>query len=154
MNIRLAINDDIDQLIRMRWDFTNEYNKNKIEENQYEYFYMECKSFLLDAISSNRWFVWVADSDGQILSHVYIELINKVPRPGRKTNPFTYMTNVYTLPEHRGNGIGSQILNAIEVWSRQNEYEFIIVWPSEWSTEFYERNGYKQCKEPMELVLE
>lgn len=154
MNYRLAINDDIDQLIRMRWDFTNEYNTNKIEEDQYEGFYLECKSFLTEAISSNKWFVWVADSDGQILSHIYIQLIDKVPRPGRKTNQFTYMTNVYTLPDFRGKEIGSQLLKEIEGWSRRNKYEFIIVWPSDWSIEFYERNGYKQCKEPMELILE
>ncbi|SUA95719.1 Uncharacterised protein [Paenibacillus thiaminolyticus] len=27
MNIRLATNEDVDQLIRMRWDFTNEYRE-------------------------------------------------------------------------------------------------------------------------------
>lgn len=138
----------------MRWDFTNEYRESPIEEDQYDAFYVECKSFLIEAINSNRWFIWVAESDSQILSHIYIEIVNKVPRPGRKTNPFTYMTNVYTLPEHRGKGLGSQILKQIERWSRKNEFEFIIVWPSEWSIEFYERNGYKPCKEPMELMLE
>jgi len=83
-----------------------------------------------------------------------LELIQKVPRPGRTTHPFIYMTNVYTLPEHRGQGLGSKLLKEIEAWSREKEYEFIIVWPSDWSIEFYERNGYKLCKEPMELILE
>ncbi|WP_374019090.1 GNAT family N-acetyltransferase [Paenibacillus thiaminolyticus] len=64
------------------------------------------------------------------------------------------MTNVYTLPEHRGKGLGSQSLKQVERWSRKNEFEFIIVWPSEWSIEFYERNGYKLSKEHMELMLE
>jgi GNAT superfamily N-acetyltransferase len=154
MNIRLATNNDFDQLIRMRWDFTNEYREIKIEEDQYEGFYLECKHFLTEALRSNKWFVWVADFNGLIISHIYIELIDKVPRPGRITHPFTYMTNVYTLPEHRGNGIGSKLIKEIEIWSRKNEYEFIIVWPSDWSIDFYERNGYKHCKEPMELILE
>lgn len=154
MNIRLATNLDIDQLIKMRWDFTNDYSDCPIESNEYEGFYLECREFLTNAIQSNRWYVWVADLEGQLISHVYIELIHKVPRPGRKTNRFTYMTNVYTLPEYRGKGVGSQILKKIETWSRKNEYEFIIVWPSEWSIDFYERNGYQQCKEPMELLLD
>jgi len=154
MNIRLANNKDIDQLIRMRWDFTNEYRENQFEEHQYESFYLECKEFLMNAINSKQWFIWVAELEDKLISHVYIELISKVPRPGQKTNPFTYMTNVYTLPKYRGNGVGSQILKKIESWSRDNEYEFIIVWPSEWSIEFYKRNGYKQCKEPMELILD
>jgi len=154
MNIRLATNEDIDQLVRMRWDFTNEYMESPINEEQYDAFYLECRSFLIEAINSNRWFIWVAEKEGQILSHVYLETINKVPRPGRQTHPFTYMTNVYTLPEHRGMGLGSQILKQVELWSRENKHEFIIVWPSEWSIDFYERNGYKLCKEPMELMFE
>ncbi|MNP46328.1 Acetyltransferase (GNAT) family protein [compost metagenome] len=64
------------------------------------------------------------------------------------------MTNVYTVPDHRGKGIGSRLLKNIEEWAKTNEYEFIIVWPSEWSVDFYERNGYKHCKEPMELITE
>lgn len=153
MNIRLATEKDIDQLIKMRWDFTNEFNETKVGEEEYDLFYQECNSFLIEALRNDRWFIWVAEKDDTILSHVYIEIINKVPRPGRKTNPFTYMTNVYTVPEHRGQQIGSKLLKQIEIWSRKNEYEFIIVWPSEWSTEFYARNGYKLCNEPMEFMF-
>ncbi|TVX93770.1 GNAT family N-acetyltransferase [Paenibacillus agilis] len=154
MNLRLTNADDIEQLVKMRWDFSNEYSQNKFEEDTYEEFALECRSFLKNAIVSDKWFIWVAEQEGLILSHIYIERIDKVPRPGRKTNPFVYMTNVYTLPEHRGNRIGAQLLKKIEEWARTNHYEFIIVWPSEWSVEFYERNGYKRCQEPMELMLD
>ncbi len=153
MNIRLANTNDIDQLIRMRWDFTNEYRESKIEEDGYASFYVECKQFIEAALGGNKWFVWVVEQKGLIVSHIYIELIDKVPRPGRITHPFAYMTNVYTLPEYRGQGIGSKLLDQIKAWSIKNEYEFIIVWPSEWSIDFYERNGYMHCKEPMELMF-
>ncbi|MGG3280052.1 N-acetyltransferase family protein [Paenibacillus solani] len=154
MHIRLANKTDIEQLVRMRWDFTNEYNDKKIDEDQYQDFFLECQSFLQEALSGDRWFIWVAEAEGRIISHIYIELITKVPRPGKKTSPFAYMTNVYTSPIHRGKGIGSRLLKELEEWSKTNKYEFIIVWPSDWSIEFYERSGYKLCKEPMELVIE
>lgn len=153
MNIRLAGVNDIDQLIRMRWDFTDEYKESKIVEDQYESFYAECRQFLTKALGSTKWFVWLAEDDRRVLSHIYIELIDKVPRPGRITRPFAYMTNVYTLPEHRGKGIGSQLLKKIETWARENQYEFIIVWQADWSVAFYERGGYKRCGEAMELML-
>lgn len=153
MHVRLAMDKDFDQLIKMRWDFTNEYNENQVADEHYAAFAEECRTFLEQALDSGKWFVWVADLDGQVCSHVYLELIDKVPRPGRKTNPFVYMTNVYTLPEFRGKGIGSQLLKEIEAWSRREDHEFLIVWPSNWSIEFYERNGYQLCKEPMELML-
>jgi len=92
----------------------------------------------------------VAEENDKIVSHIYIELIHKVPRLRRETYPFAYMTNVYTVPEYRGKGIGSKVLREINKWISENKYEFVIVWPSEDSIPYYERNRYVHCKEPME----
>lgn len=155
MTIRLAEHKDIDQLIKMRWDFTLEHNPSvDVSEESYEAFAKECKAFLEDAINSGTWFIWVAEKNGNILSHIYIELIQKVPRPGRVTHPFAYMTNVYTLESYRSKGTGSRLLATINEWIKNKKYEFVIVWPSEDSVNFYNRNGYKHCTEPMEFFPE
>jgi RimJ/RimL family protein N-acetyltransferase len=149
MILRLAEATDIKQLIRMRWDFTIEYDESKKNES-FDEFEKECQSFLENALNSGQWFIWVAEENGKIVSHIYIELINKVPRPGRITYPFAYMTNVYTVPEYRKKGIGSEVLSSINNWIKENNYEFVIVWPSDESIEYYKKNGYVQCMEPME----
>lgn len=153
MIIRLAAEQDINQLIKMRWDFTNEFNEHQVPDEEYDAFFEECRTFLTQAIQSEKWCIWVAEINAEIVSHVYIELIDKVPRPGRTTNPFAYMTNVYTLPEHRGHGVGSELLQTIERWSSEQRHEFILVWPSDWSVKFYEGNGFKHCTEPMERII-
>jgi len=151
MQIRLAEAGDIDQLIQMRWDFTLEdYEVHTFNENDYELFEVECRQFLESAISSDIWFIWVAEEEGKIVSHIYLELIQKVPRPGRITHPFVYMTNVYTVKDYRNRGIGSQLITAINEWVEKDQYEFIMVWPSEDSINYYQKNGYIHCKEPME----
>ncbi|CAM5223154.1 hypothetical protein UACE39S_06398 [Ureibacillus acetophenoni] len=149
MIIRLAVDRDIHQLIKMRWDFTIEHDESKKNES-YETFEKECQAFLEQAIKGNQWFIWVAEDEGKVASHIFIELIHKVPRPGRVTNPFAYMTNVYTLPEYRNKGIGSKLLNTINNWIKDNNYEFVIVWPSDDSINFYKKNGYVHCTEAME----
>jgi len=155
MIIRLASLSDVETLIKMRMDFTLEYNENLIiSENVYKEYYQETKEFLERAVESRQWFIWVAEIDAKVVSHIYLELINKVPRPGKTTNPFVYMTNVYTLPQYRSKGIGSKLLEHIKDWSKVNKYEFIIVWPSDNSIKFYKSNEYIHCKEPMELMLE
>ncbi|MBY7144840.1 GNAT family N-acetyltransferase [Virgibacillus sp. NKC19-3] len=154
MEFRLATLSDIDQLIKMRWDFTLEdadYGS-LVKEEDYEAFRGECYHFLSKAIQSNDWFIWVAVHHGKIVSHIYIELIQKVPRPGRVTYPFAFMTNVYTIPEVRGKGIGGQLIAKVNEWSKEQKNEFIIVWPSETSIDFYKRNGYQHCQEPMEFL--
>jgi GNAT superfamily N-acetyltransferase len=151
MRIRLAEAKDIKQLIRMRWDFTIEYDESKkIEKTSFNDFEKECQLFLDNALNSGLWFIWVAEANGKIVSNIYIELIQKVPRPGRITQPFAYMTNVYTVKEYRNKGIGSKLLSAINEWSKEKRYEFIIVWPSDESINYYKKNGYVHCKEPME----
>ncbi|MBT2682871.1 GNAT family N-acetyltransferase [Bacillus sp. ISL-37] len=150
MKIRLANQGDIDQLIKMRWDFTLEDYPEMGEGVGYRSFEKECRGFLESALESGQWFVWIAENKGEIVSHIYIELIHKVPRPGRITNPFAYITNVYTVNEYRGKGTGSKLLTRVNEWAEEKKFEFIIVWPSDTSIEFYERNGYTQCTEPME----
>ncbi|MET3698824.1 ribosomal protein S18 acetylase RimI-like enzyme [Bacillus oleivorans] len=151
MNIRLADEQDINQLIKMRWDFTIEYDESKkIEQTSFTDFEKECHSFLESALNSGQWFIWVAEDNGKIVSHIYIELIQKVPRPGRITYPFAYITNVYTIKEYRNKSIGSKLLTTINEWTKKNRYEFIIVWPSDDSIDFYKKNGYVHCTEPME----
>ncbi len=149
MIIRLAEAKDIDQLIKTRWDFTIEHDESK-RTASFDHFHKECISFFDKALSSGQWFVWVAEEAGKIVSHIYIELIQKVPRPGRVTHPFAYMTNVYTVPDYRNMGIGSKLLGYINNWIEENEYEFVIVWPSDEAIPYYQKNGYVHCLEPME----
>ena len=149
MDIRLAAEQDIRQLIQMRWDTTIEFDESKNDES-YEEFEKECQSFLERALNSNQWFIWVAVDQEKVVSHIYIELIQKVPRPGRVTRPFAYMTNVYTIPEYRNKGVGSNVLRVINNWIKENKFEFVIVWPSEEAINFYKKNGYIHCTEPME----
>ena len=152
MNIRLAESKDIVQLIQMRWDFTIEDNQtNNFDESDFKVFKKECQEFLEKALNSETWFIWVAEENSNIVSHIYIEIIQKVPRPGRITYPFAYMTNVYTVKEFRNKGIGSRLITSINEWVEREKYEFIIVWPSDESIDYYLKNGYKHCKEPMEF---
>ncbi|WP_243299966.1 GNAT family N-acetyltransferase [Bacillus litorisediminis] len=149
MNIRLAEAKDIKQLIKMRWDNTIEFDKSKKNES-YGDFEKECQIFLENALNSGQWFIWVAEENEKIVSHIYLESIQKVPRPGRITYPFAYMTNVYTIPEYRNKGIGSKVLSSINKWIKENHYEFVIVWPSDEAINYYKKNGYVHCTEPME----
>lgn len=152
MKFRLAERKDIAQLIQMRWDFTVEDNEMKtLTKRDFEPFKLECCTFLESALKSETWFIWIAEEDAKIVSHIYIQLIDKVPRPGRITYPFAYMTNVYTTKEFRNKGIGSNLITTINEWAKNKKYEFIIVWPSEDSIDYYKKNGYSHCKEPMEF---
>lgn len=82
--IRLARLDDIEQLVEMRRDFTFEdFDPSEVTSRPgYEH---DCSGFLINAITSGRWKIWVAEVGGHIVSHAYVALIDKVPRLSVKT---------------------------------------------------------------------
>jgi len=148
-NIRLATLDDVNELVQMRWDFSeDERNQSSVS---FEEFYNICSDFLIKSIEGEDWYIWVAEVEKRVVSHMYLQIIHKVPRPGKSLDPrFGYVTNVYTRPKFRNQGFGSQIQIAMEKWSKENDIEFLIVWPSNESVSFYTRNGFSLCEEAME----
>lgn len=149
MLIRLATLEDVPQLVQMRWDFSEEESVDTAVT--FEEFNQVCSEFLVKAIKSGDWYIWIAEISGSLVSHMYMQLIHKVPRPGKSPDPYYgYVTNVYTRPAFRNLGIGSEIHKAMEKWSKENEVEFLILWPSSESVKFYSKNGFSRCEEAME----
>lgn len=146
---RLANKADTSALADMRFDFTAEdYSIDASEQARHE-FHHEFLAHASDLFGSDRWAIWVAEVDGEVVSHIYLQKIDKVPRPGRTTYPFYYMTNVYTKPDYRGQGIGGKLLEKANAWLTDQRAEFTMVWPSEGGRKFYEMHGYKTLNDPM-----
>jgi len=138
-SIRLATSRDSAALVEMRRAFTLEDEPLGGLRPDYE---ADMRPFFEEGLDSGRWKVWIAEADGEVVSHVYLALVDKVPRPTRINRSIGYMTNVYTRPADRGTGIGAELLNAVTDWTQSNDVELICVWPSETSVSFYRRNGF------------
>ena len=147
--IRLAALKDVDELVQMRWDFSEEDYPNS--EGSFKDFHKTCSEFLLKAMTGGDWYIWVAEVEQHLAAHMYLQLIHKVPRPGKSPDPYYgYVTNVYTRPAYRSQGIGTAIHHAMEQWAKEKNVEFLILWPSSDSVSFYSRNGFSRSEEAME----
>jgi GNAT superfamily N-acetyltransferase len=144
--IRPAGVPDIEQIIVMRREFTFEGEEGE-ERSGYE---QEFRAFLADAIEGGRWQIWVAEVGGRIAAHVFVALVDKVPRPTRKRRRIAYLTNVYTRPEFRGKGIGGRLLDRAQAAARREDVELMLVWPSDESVDFYRRLGFES---PVDLLV-
>jgi GNAT superfamily N-acetyltransferase len=147
--IRQATAQDADELARLRWDFSPD----EVQRSGQPFadFASQFGEFVQRAQASGAWAIWVAEVDERLVANIYVQMIAKVPRPGRFHARYGYVTNVYADPAARGQGIGTALLQAVIGWAREQRLEFLIVWPAEESIRFYERCGFALSREALEL---
>lgn len=136
----LADKSHLMQLAHMRWEYWVE-NGSDIKKQSKEDFVDGFVSTLADSLN-RHWYVWCAIEDGRILSHVYIQRVQKVPKPSAPADAFGYVTNVYTRPPYRSKGIGSKLLSNVQDWALEMDLEFLVLWPSERSIPFWRRSNF------------
>jgi len=147
LTYRPATPAEFPQLAELRWQFRAEHDaahpKFDPSEAARAEFTSACLDFLRESQAEGRWTFWVAvDEDGMIVSNAYVYRIPKVPRPGRLHGQMSYVTNVFTLPERRGQGIGAHLLRCMQAWAHENGIERLILWPAEGRQDFYARLGF------------
>ena len=98
-------------------------------------------------------FIGLRKKNGEIISQVFVHKVDMIPRPCKIDDRFGYITNDYTKPEYRNQGIGSKLLGEVIKWARNEDLELLIVYPSERAISFYERAGFRAENDVMELTL-
>jgi len=141
MRYRTAGEGDLPALAAMRWDFRLE-DYNVPPPLNREDFIQGCVEFLRQGLVQGNWTYWIAEEDGEIIAHMFVQRITKVPKPTKMDDAFGYLTNSYTRPAYRGRGIGTELLRRIQAWAREQDLELLLTWPSERSFPFYERLGF------------
>jgi GNAT superfamily N-acetyltransferase len=143
---------DADELAQMRWDFRLEEAPGATVHDQAS-FLQACAAFLRAGLREQRWTYWIAEQDGQIVSHIYIQRVPKVPKPNKLDDALGYVTNVYTRPAFRGQGIGTALMTHVLQWAKEHDLESLIVWPSETSVSFYQRAGFRGSPDMLEYAV-
>jgi len=150
--IRAARATDASDLARLRHSLYAEHDR---AEEPLDVYTARFAGFVRDALASDAWRIWVADLDGRVVGAMWLQLVERVLRPGeeRGSLPIGYLTSVFVEPELRDAGLGSRILREVVAWARRRGVEEIIVWPSERSYPLYERAGFSRTPDPIVLYL-
>jgi GNAT superfamily N-acetyltransferase len=151
MIIRLATVDDAPELARLRWNFSPD--EAAASGDSFAYFRDNFMQFVEQALASGVWAIWVAESEGRLVANLWVQIVQKVPRPGRFVahNSYGYITNVYAEPAVRNQGIGSRLLREAVEWTRQQQAQFVLLWPRNDALGFYARVGFRPIADAMEL---
>jgi GNAT superfamily N-acetyltransferase len=143
--VRRAVEADVPALVALRRGWSVGDGERDLDPG----FTEEAAEFFRTALQGGRWAIWVGEVGREVVSVCCLELVDKVPRPTREARRWGYLTNVYTLPRHRGRGFGGEMLRAVQGWAGEQELEFVIVWPGEERVGFYARQGFAAATEPL-----
>lgn len=143
MNYRTATAADAQTLATLRWQFHIETHPAPWTDSDRTDFIHECASWFATELASGSTVVWVADNAGMIISQICIRIVRKIPTPRKFENYIGYITNVYTLPDYRNQGIGTQLMEYVKQWAHEQKFDVLFVWPSDRSRPFYQRAGFK-----------
>jgi len=148
IRVRRATTADIAALVEIRRESSDE----QLDHGSSSATFAERMTrFLEGALADDRWRIFVAEVDGQIVSTAYLQLIPKVPRPWPNP-PWGYVSSVFTRPAHRDRGIGAMVLHELRATAERDGLERLLLWPSERSVAFYQRLGFR-TDETLELEL-
>lgn len=152
MKFRIANKEDFRVLSEMRWNFKLEGKDLKSCYDKDE-FLKVCEEFFIEGANNKIWTHWIACDDDKIVSMVSVNHIRKVPKPTMYVDEIAYVTNVYTIPEVRGKGIASLLMDHVIKWGEEKNFELMIVWPSSRAVNFYKRKGFNGENDIMERII-
>jgi len=148
MIYRLATIDDAGRLAELCWEHQAEFDSlNSLDRDEF----ISISTEHLKRRLGIDLHCWVAD-DNEIVAHMFIYIIQKMPMPNRIKACWGRVATVRTIPEYRNKGVGSILMEYVKTWSKELDLQELIVYPSEQSIPFYERAGFSNENEVFELL--
>lgn len=150
--MREATPDDAHVLAELRFEFRASVNDAAEARSD---FVARTKRWMAQRLGRGfPWRCWVAEREGLIVGHLWLQFVEKIPNPAVELEVHAYITNVYTRPEVRGNGLGERLLEAALEACREERVDSVILWPTERSRSLYERHGFAVRNDLMEAILD
>jgi GNAT superfamily N-acetyltransferase len=93
-------------------------------------------------IDGSPWRVWLAETSGDLVGAVWMQLVEKLPNPGDEPEQHAYVSNLYVRAGHRNLGAGSALLHAALDECKRRDVDAVFLWPAARSRPLYERFGF------------
>jgi GNAT superfamily N-acetyltransferase len=137
--VRLAIDGDLGALTRLRRAWTEENAGAPIDDAGFDAAF----AAWCDAERATRTF-FLVEVDGVAVGMANVKRYERMPVPGRPSGGcWGYVGNVFVQPEHRSDGVGAALMQALQAWAWSAGMEHLRLAPSPRSIPFYDRLGYE-----------
>ena len=102
----------------------------------------------------HRFTVFVAELGDRLVGTVWLQRVERVPRPGEiDPSALGYVTFMFVEEMYRNQGVGTAMLDGLLSAARAEGHQVLIVWPSDRSAPLYRRSGFASPAELLECRL-
>jgi len=141
ISYRKATINDIDNLAKIRSIFCMEAaNCSEIERGKLE---IANKTYFDSAFADDSFIAWIALDNDKIIATSGLSFSIVPPNPKNLTGKVAYITNMYTFPEYRKQGIGMKLLGKVIEEAENRGYKKITLNATDMGRPLYERYGFK-----------
>jgi len=144
--IRLATPEDAETLAALRYEFRSSI---RAAPEPRDRFVSRCAAWMRARLESSdgtgasaAWRCWVASRDAELLGHIWIELVERIPNPASEPELYAYLTNFYIREEVRGAGVGAEMLERVLAWCDAKNVDMTFLTATERSQTLYARHGF------------
>lgn len=150
MRISEATRDDAAELARLQWLDTHHEEP---ERGDVDAFAAELAQWW--AIHEHSHLAFVARLSGpEIVAMAWVALVPRVPRPGATSRLSADIQSVFVLPEHRGRGIGSAVVDAAAEHAIRLGAVRVTVHSGRRAVPVYERLGFTSHRQLLQRPLD
>jgi GNAT superfamily N-acetyltransferase len=140
-SIRQATLEDAPILVDLRLAFQRELEP--IEDAAtWDQHMQAVRRYITERLTSGELYMWVAEIENQIVATGALILEPKPPTQKNPSGLEAFVFNMYTLPEWRGKGLASQILDEMVGFAKEREAGRVWLYASEQGEPVYARAGF------------
>jgi GNAT superfamily N-acetyltransferase len=147
--------DDVSAMVDLRVRFLKELY-NHPEDDETKILRKSLREYFTKAIPSGDFIAWLAEHDGKIVGTGGMVMWQIPARyRGVETGKLGYLLNFYTVPEARGNGICTRLLNEFIKEAKLLGLKYMHLHASKDGINIYRKAGFVEPNQPeLELKLE
>jgi GNAT superfamily N-acetyltransferase len=147
VRVRKGTAADAPALARLRWRWRTEElaETSTAREAFLEYF----TGWVVDHLGTHVPFL--VEVNGRLAGMAWLMLADRVPSPRRMDRRTGDVQSVYVVPELRDSGVGGALMAAVLKDARDRELEHVTVHSSHRAVRFYQRAGFMDGRNWLEL---
>ena len=138
--IRRATVDDLETLVMLRLRLA--YEDHPADEQPPMELTRALTDYLAEALPSEQMLIWVAEVGGEIVGTSGLIFFQQPPTEHNPSGREAYILNMYTLPEWRGQGIATALMQTLLAYVRQTDARRIYLYATPEGKPLYEKLGF------------